>query len=171
MKNLLAATLMALFSFTFLQAQEGFKIEIQGGLPFNDFNTDVSLAIGLDVGYMRAINPTFDLGATVGYIHGIPETFHSEVVLTDLPTIQFVPLAGSVRIWPSRSISFGIDAGHALGLNEGNDGGLYYRPTVGFLFGTSTEINLSYTSIGVGDRDWTTVTLGIEYTFLNDRFN
>ncbi|MBT8236461.1 MAG: hypothetical protein KJO04_09735, partial [Bacteroidia bacterium] len=82
MKNLLAASLMALFSLTFLHAQEGFKIEIQGGLPFNDFNTDVSLALGLDVGYMRAINETFDLGATVGYIHGIPETFHSEVVLT-----------------------------------------------------------------------------------------
>lgn len=170
MKNLILACAFAMLAFT-VSAQEGFKLEIQGGLPYNDFNNDVSVALGFNTGYMRAINEWLDLGGTVGYIHGIPETFHSDVVLTDLPSIQFLPLAGSFRIWPSRDVSFGMDAGQALGLNEGNDGGLYYRPTIGFLFGTSTEINLSYTNIGLDNRNWTTITLGIEYTFLNDRFN
>lgn len=170
MKNLILASVLTLLA-TAVSAQEGFKLEIQGGLPYNDFNNDVSVALGFNTGYMRAINEWLDLGGTVGYIHGIPETFHSEVVVEDLPSIQFLPLAGSFRIWPSRDFSFGMDAGQALGLNDGNDGGLYYRPTIGYLFGTSTEINLSYTNIGLDNRNWTTITLGIEYTFLNDRFN
>ena len=170
MKNLLLVCAITLFAIS-AHAQEGFKLEIQGGLPYNDFNDEVSVTLGFHTGYMRAINEWLDLGGAVGYIHGIPETYHTDVVLTDLPSVQFLPLAGSFRIWPSRDFSFGLDAGQALGLNEGNDGGLYYRPTIGFLFGTSTEINLSYTNIGLDSRDWTTITLGIEYTFLNDRFN
>lgn len=162
-KYILAMALMgAIYG---LQAQEGFKIGIQGGIPFGDFDDQISVMVGLDLGYMHALGEVVDVGITSGLIHGFAETFQTTTPNIDFPSVQFVPLAGSVRIWPSNSLSFGVDGGYALGLGDDNDGGLYYRPLIGYLLGPKTELNLSYTSISSNDRSWTTVTLGILYTF------
>ncbi|WP_411030702.1 hypothetical protein [Spongiimicrobium sp. 3-5] len=84
--------------------------------------------------------------------------------MVDLPDVQFAPTAASARIWPSNSFSIGIEGGYAFGINDGNDGGLYYRPLLGYLFGTTTEVNLSYTTVELDQRSWTTVNLGLLYT-------
>lgn len=152
-----------------LCAQEGFKIGIQGGLPMNDFNDEVAIVVGVDVGYMYALGEVVDLGITAGFVHGFAETFHTNTVLTDLPHVQFVPLAASVRIWPANSFSFGIDGGQAFGLNDGNDGGLYYRPLLAYLMGPNTEVNLSYTGVQLEDKAWSTANLGVVYTFTSRR--
>ena len=168
MKNMVLAFVFALLG-TGLFAQEGFKIGIQGGLPIGDYDEKVSVVVGADVGYMWALGEVIDLGITTGFVHGFAETFHTETVLTDLPNMQFIPLAASLRLWPSNSFSLGGSVGQALGINEGNEGGLYYRPQVGFLMGPQTELNLSYTGINLDGDSWSTVTLGIVYTILSAR--
>ena len=150
-----------------LHAQQGFKLGGHGSLPVSgDANNAASLAVGIDTGYIFALGEVVDLGAMTGYIHGFPEKYDNGGA--DLPSIQFLPLAGSVRIWPSNSFSFGVDGGYAVGLNDGNDGGLYYKPIIGYLMGAQTEISLSYTGIGVDGFDWATVNFGILYTFPQD---
>ena len=148
-----------------LHAQEGLKLGIQAGLPINDFNDEISLVAGLDLGYMWALGEVVDLGISTGLIYGFKESFQSDIIADNLTDVQFVPLAASLRIWPSNSFSFGVDAGYGLGLNEGNDGGIYYRPIIGYLMGPLTEINLSYTGIQLENRTWNTVTLGFLHTF------
>ncbi len=150
-----------------LSAQQGLKLGIQAGLPLNEFNEEVGIVIGADLGYMWALGEVIDLGLAVGYIHGFPEKFDRDNPLTDFPSTQFIPLAGSLRIWPSNSFSFGVDVGQALGINEGNEGGLYYRPILGYLMGPKTELNISYTGIQLENRAWNTLTLGVLYTFSN----
>ncbi|MGB5170310.1 hypothetical protein [Eudoraea sp.] len=148
-----------------INGQEGLKLGLQAGLPFNDFNDAVSVVLGIETGYMFAINEYFDLGISASYIIGIPETFQAGPIQIDYPTMQFLPLAASLRIWPSNSFSFGGEVGQAFGLNEGNDGGFYYRPMIGYLLGPMTEINLSYTGINQDIANWNTVTLGVLHTF------
>jgi hypothetical protein len=152
-----------LFFGTGMFAQEGFKIGFQGGLPINEYNDVLGVVIGVDAGYMWALGEVVDLGVAVGFVNGFPEKFRKDTSV-DLPNIQFVPLAASVRVWPSNSFSFGLDAGQAIGLNEGNDGGLYYRPIIGYLMGAATEVNLSYTGIRIEGQPWATVTLGVLVT-------
>lgn len=152
-----------------VHAQEGFKIGAQAGLPMGDFNERIGVVIGADIGYMWAPNKIFDLGIKAGIIHGFAEEFREGTVLEDLPSVQFAPLAASVRIWPGKSFSFGGDIGQAFGLNEGNDGGLYVRPQLGFQVGPKSEVNFSYTSINVNDEKWTTVSIAYVYTFLSAR--
>lgn len=168
MRNIFFTAVFSLFCIG-IYAQEGFKIGIQGGLPFGDFDDQVALFIGFDTGYMYALNKTVDIGVTTGFIHGFAETFHTETVLVDLPDVQFVPLAGSFRIWPSNSFSIGADVGQAFGINDGNDGGLYYRPLIGFLMGPKTEVNLSHTGIRLDDQSWSTINFGVVYTFTSRR--
>ncbi len=168
MKQTVYVFVFILFGWS-INAQEGFKLGIQGGLPLGDFNDAVSLFVGADVGYSWALGELVDLGATAGFIHGFAETFQDQAVSVDLPNVQFLPLAASIRIWPSNSFSFGIHAGTALGINEGNDGGLYYRPIIGFLLGPQTELNLSYTGIQLDESTWNSANLGVIYTFPTGR--
>jgi hypothetical protein len=166
MKNSFLALFFTLISGSLI-AQEGFKLGLQGGLPLD--NEAVSLSVGLDVGYMYALGEVVDVGIMTGFIYGFAETFQSEVVVADLPDIQFLPIAAGIRVWTSNSFSFGGEIGQAIGINDGNDGGLYYRPVIGYLMGPKTEVNLSYTTIQLDGDSWTAVNFGVMYTFTSRR--
>ncbi len=152
-----------------ISAQEGFKLGIQGGLPFNDFNDEVGVVVGADAGYMFALNEMVDLGVSAGYIHGFSEKFKTGTAQLNLPSVQFLPLTASVRIWTSNSFSLGGKIGYALGISEAYTGGLYYRPLIGYLMSAKTEVNISYTGIQLENKTWSTVTLGVQYTFDSGR--
>lgn len=160
-----SVTLIILFFCLFgLHAQQGFKIGLHGGLPVNQEGNDaVSLVAGVDFGFMYALGKLADAGVMTGFINGFPEKFDSGGA--DLPHVQFLPLAGSFRIWPSSSWSFGADVGYALGINDGNEGGFYYKPIIAYMTGARTEVNLSYTGIENDALPWATVQLGFLYTF------
>ncbi|NAS12055.1 hypothetical protein [Poritiphilus flavus] len=162
MRNLILTAIVLLTAIT-TYAQEGVKFGVQGGIPFGDFNNRVSVVLGANVGYAYALGETIDLGLSIGYIHGLEETFQ-ENLAAGASDVQFLPLAGSFRIWPSNSFSFGGEVGQAIGINDGNDGGLYYRPQLGYMMGPRTEVNLSYTGIELDESSWATVTFGIRYT-------
>lgn len=148
-----------------LFAQKGMKLGIHGGLPLEEFREELSIVAGLDLGYRWGISEVVDLGIMTGFVNGFPEKYDRELFSADLPNIQFVPLAGSIRVWTSNSFSFGADIGQAIGINDGNEGGLYYRPTMACLMGAQTEVNFSYTGIELDDSTWSTLTLGVLYTF------
>ena len=148
-----------------LYAQEGMKLGIHGGLPLDEFQDELSLVAGVDIGYRWGLSEFVDLGVMVGFVNGFPEKYDRELFAEDLPHIQFMPLAASVRFWPSNSFSIGGDVGQAIGINSGNDGGLYYRPIIAYLMGAQTEVNFSYTGIALDGATWATLTLGVLYTF------
>ncbi|MGB5238354.1 MAG: hypothetical protein WBM43_05860 [Flavobacteriaceae bacterium] len=163
MKKLLPVLLLAFFS-SGLVAQEGFKIGLQGGIPIGDFDDQLSLVIAADVGYMWALSEVVDLGIASGFINGFTDKFDTGSELIDLPNVQFIPAAASVRIWPTNSFTLGAEGGYALGISDGNDGGAYVRPLIGYLFGTFTELNLSYTYISLDGANWSSVTVGLLFT-------
>ena len=168
MKKILFKTMLFVLCFFGLhqiRAQEGFKFGIQAGLPFNDFNEALSIVVGADTSYMFPLSGVIDLGPSVGFIHGFAETFVSGTVREDFRSVEFVPFSAGVRFWTSNEFSFGGNAGWALGLNEGNDGGLYYRPMIAYLMSSSVEVNFSYTGIELEEATWSTVTIGIVYNF------
>ena len=153
---------------TVLQAQQGFKIGLNGGLPVNqEVNNIVSLVAGVDLGYHYALGEVVDAGIMAGFINGFPEKFDSGGA--DLPNMQFLPLAASVRFWPSNSFSLGGDLGYALGLTDGYEGGFYFKPLVVYLMGAQNELSLSYTGIAAEGLSWATVNLGVLYTFPEQR--
>ncbi|MCX2719982.1 hypothetical protein [Lentiprolixibacter aurantiacus] len=162
MKKLLLFSLFSFLFFNNLQAQEGFRIGIQGGIPTGDFDEAVSLMVGADVGYMWVLGEYFDLGIATGYIHGFGDKFGLESEAGE--DVQFLPVAGAFRFWPVRDLSIGANVGQAIGLNDGNDGGFYYRPMLGYLFNQTTEINISYTSVDLDVVTWNTISVGLVLT-------
>ena len=68
----LVITLILLFSLA-TQAQQGFKLGLNGGLPINQEGNDaVSIVVGADVGYLFALGEVVDAGVMVGFINGFP---------------------------------------------------------------------------------------------------
>lgn len=168
MKKLLFVCILVFTTYS-VSAQEGFKLGIQGGLPFNDFNSVTGVVVAADAGYMFALGEVVDLGVSAGYIYGFPETFKAGSDEIDLPSIQWAPFAASMRVWTSNSFSFGGKIGYALDLGDATEGGLYYRPIIGYLMSSKTELNISYTGIQLENANWSTITLGIQYTFDSGR--
>lgn len=151
---------------TGIMAQEGVKLGFSGLFPLDDFNDEVTLGLAVDAGYMHALGEVVDLGVMTGFINGFPETFDNDINLDNLPHVQFLPVAASVRVWPNNNFSFGGDVGYGIGINSGNSGGLYYRPVVGYLLGAQSEINLSYTTVELDTRTWNTINLGFLFTLV-----
>tara|TARA_R110002072_G_scaffold172324_5_gene326360 strand:+ start:873 stop:1358 length:486 start_codon:yes stop_codon:yes gene_type:complete len=159
MKKVLLIAAIAVFGFTSVQAQEeGFKLGVNFGLPVGDIDEVSSFNAGLDVSYMFDIADSFQVGPSLGYSHYFIKSDFSDFI----DAIQFLPISANARFYASEDLFFGANLGYALGINDGNEGGFYYRPNVGYNLG-SVSLILSYQ--GVSDDGFTasSLNLGVEF--------
>ena len=146
-----------------------FRAGVNAGLVVGDFSEAYSLTLGVDIYQHWGVSKELDLGIATGFSNAFGEKESSSVggvtVQTEFDNAQFIPVAGSLRIYPTSGFKIGADVGYAIGLNEGNDGGFYYRPSMGVdVSGGSTEINVSYFAVN-GDVNFSTVLLGFLILF------
>ncbi|PKP27151.1 MAG: hypothetical protein CVU03_01025 [Bacteroidetes bacterium HGW-Bacteroidetes-2] len=157
MKKLMLIAAIAVFGLSAVQAQEeGFKIGVNFGLPVGDIDDVSSFNAGLDLSYMFDIVDSFQVGPSVGYSH-----FFLKSEFSDFDDIQFLPLSASARFFASEDLFFGANLGYALGIDDGNDGGFYYRPNVGYNLGPVALI-LSYQGVSVDGFTSSSINLGVE---------
>ena len=103
----------------------------------------------------------FRAGINVGLVVGD----FSEAYSLKFDNVQFIPIAGSLRIYPTSGFKIGGDVGYAVGVNKGNEGGFYYRPTIGFdISGGTTEINVSYFAVN-DEVTFSSALLGVLFLF------
>ncbi|AZQ57669.1 hypothetical protein EJ994_02170 [Maribacter sp. MJ134] len=161
--------LVASFSAEAQIDRTNFRAGVNAGLVVGDFSEAYSLTLGVDIYQHWGVSKELDLGIATGFSNAFGEKESSSVggvtVQTEFDNAQFIPVAGSLRIYPTSGFKIGADVGYAIGLNEGNDGGFYYRPSMGVdVSGGSTEINVSYFAVN-GDVNFSTVLLGFLILF------
>jgi hypothetical protein len=161
MKKVVLVVAFALIGFV-VQAQEGFKIGVNAQLPVGDAADVYSFGLSLDLLYMFEVSESFDIGITTGFSNAF---LKSEFKDFGDPA-QFIPIAAAARFKASEDFSIGADLGYALGINEGNDGGFYYRPMVGYDVSEMAQLTLSYSGVSVKDADFTfsTINLGVLFS-------
>lgn len=153
MKNVLFSLLLFAAGFTSSYSQGDLRLGVNAGIPVGDAADVSSFNAGADVAYLMGFEDTFQVGPMLGYSH-----FFAEDGLDDM---QFLPIAATAR-FGLLALELGADVGYALGLNEGIDGGFYYRPKVGFsLFGVG--LIASYTGISVDGGTFSSVNVGAEF--------
>ncbi|MCR9182362.1 MAG: hypothetical protein NXH73_05500 [Flavobacteriaceae bacterium] len=160
MKKVLLIAAIAVFGFTSVQAQEeGFKAGITLGLPIGDVSDGYTFNASLDLAYLFDIADSFQVGPALGYSH----YFGDEVLGFEIDDATFLPIAASARFFASEDFFFGADLGYAVGLSpDGNDGGFYYKPKVGYNLG-SVAILASYSGISVDGGTFSAIGLGVEF--------
>ncbi|SHI44407.1 hypothetical protein SAMN04487911_10285 [Arenibacter nanhaiticus] len=167
MRKVLLIAVLALFGFS-VNAQEGFKIGVLAGLPVGDAADFSSFNLGLDVVYHWGVSDSFGLGVATGFTNtfGKEMTFNDggSSIAIDAEDVQFLPIAASGRVMVTEELSLGADLGYAVGINEFNDGGFYYRPIIGYNVGEKTELNFSYSGVSLDGGSWSTINLGVLFT-------
>ena len=164
-------TLVLIFSAIAVNAQRNvdrtnFRAGVNGGLVLGDFSDAYSLNLGLDLYHHWGVAKALDIGVTTGFFNAFGEketvTAGGIVVETEFDNIQFLPVGASFRVYPGKNVGFkfGGDIGYAVGLNEGNDGAVYFRPSLGIdLRQGTSELNVSYFAVN-DDLTFSSVLLG-----------
>jgi len=166
MKKLLIMAAIAAFGFTSVQAQEGgIKLGINFGLPVGDefFKNYSSFNLSVDAAYLITVADSFQVGPTIGYSHFFAKEYEFLGANVKGDDIQFIPIAGSAR-FDLDGLFFGADLGYAVGVNDGNDGGFYYKPKIGYNLGPASLI-FSYSGISLDDGSISSLNLGVEFGF------
>ncbi len=146
-----------------------FRAGLNGGIVTGDFSEAYSLVLGVDLYQHWGISKTIDLGVTTGFSNAFGEkqevSAGAVLIETEFDNLQFIPVAGSVRIYPTTGFKLGGDVGYAIGINEGNEGGFYYRPSLGIDINSgTTELNVSYLAVN-GDVTYSSVLFGLLFLF------
>lgn len=135
---------------------QGFKAGLNLGIPVGDVSDYYNLQFGADVAYMFGVADRFDVGPMVGYSNFFPEDSDN------FDNAQFVPIAASGRFGLTNSFFLGADLGYGIGIEEGTDGGFYYRPQLGYDFGLIGLV-ASYSGISADGSSFSSINLGIEF--------
>jgi hypothetical protein len=154
MKKLFITLLVVLMGVSSAFSQGHLKLGVNAGLPTGDAADISSFQLGGDLAYMFNAIPILDVGPMVGYSHFFGDDDNSD--------LQFLPAAVAGRLnFPGFTV--GLDLGYAVGLNNGNDGGFYYRPQLGFRF-LGLGLIASYQSISMDNSvNASSVNLGMEF--------
>lgn len=162
MKKLILLMVLAVMGFTSSYSQGNFRFGVNAGLPIGDAADFTTFQLGTDIGYMFSLADVASVGPMVGYSHFFGDS-GEEVggVSWEVDDAQFVPIAASGR-FTLLSLALGLDLGYAIGLNSGNDGGVYYRPQVGFSVGPVGLI-ASYQGISMDGGSFASLNLGVEF--------
>ena len=111
-----------------------------------------------------------DIGVAAGFFNAFGEKkiISTEGVNeTEFDNVQYLPVGASFRIYPGKNVGFkfGGDIGYAIGISEGEESALYYRPSIGIdLRQGTSEINISYFAINE-DASFSSVILGYIFLF------
>lgn len=148
--------------------RSSFKAGFYAGLPVGDASEVSSFALGLDLAYHWGVSEMFDAGLASGFLNAFGETESVTVgdvtVEGEFGDYQIIPLAAALRLYPTYDFKLGADVGYAVGINEGNEGGFYLRPTMGYNISGNTELNVSYMNIS-NNGNFSMVALGILFLF------
>lgn len=162
MKKLILLFVLTFLGFSSAFSQGNFRLGVNAGLPIGDAADFTTFQLGTDIAYMVSLADIASVGPMVGYSHFFGDSGEEEGgVNWEVDDAQFVPIAASGR-FSLLSLALGLDLGYALGLNEGNDGGFYYRPQVGFSIGPVGLI-ASYQGISMDGGSIASLNLGVEF--------
>ncbi|RKS42711.1 hypothetical protein BC962_3169 [Gillisia mitskevichiae] len=153
MKKLVISFFVLFMGITSAFSQGDFRFGVNGGIPVGDVEDFSNFHLGTDVAYMFNVAEVLDVGPLLGYSHYFVED--------DFDDIQFIPVAASGRFGLS-SFYLGADLGYAIGVDDGNDGGFYYRPMLGYRIG-KLGIAASYEGISMDGGSINSINLGIEF--------
>ena len=153
MKKLLLFMAVALWGINPSFSQSDLTLGVNVGIPTGDVSDFTDFHLGADLSYLMGPTDGFQIGPMVGY---------SRFFVEEVDDIQFLPIAASGRILLSEAFFLGADLGYALGVSDGNDGGFYYRPKLGFsLFGLG--LIASYSGISMDGGSFSSINLGMEF--------
>ena len=165
MKKVLFIAFLAIAGLGKMNAQQGvLNGGLNVGIPVGDADNVSNFTLGAELNYMFPVAEGFTLGPSVQYSHFFGKEFDLGGGITaEASDLSFLPISGAARFNITNDFIVGANIGYAVGLDDGNDGGFYYRPIIGHKIGDNTQLNLSYSGISVDGGNISNICLGIMF--------
>ncbi len=152
MKKLFLGAMMIALGFT-VNAQGSFNVGVNAALPTGDVKDFFTFALGLEANYLFEVSDTFEVGPSLSYVNYFGED--------GVDDFSFLPIAAAARFAAGDSFTLGADLGYAVGLSpDGNDGGFYYRPMVGYDISENFMLQATYSGISADGETFSSFGLG-----------
>ncbi|MGY0408450.1 MAG: outer membrane beta-barrel protein [Polaribacter sp.] len=167
MRKIVFIAFLAMVGLGTMNAQQG-KLYggVSVGIPTGDVSDAVSFTLGAEMNYMFPVADGFTVGPSVEYLHFFAKDFGLlSSVGIEIPDFSFLPISAAAKYNVSDKFAVGANLGYAVGISGDNNGGFYYRPSIGYKVGRKIELNLSYKGISLDGRTASNVSLGIMYGF------
>ena len=131
-----------------VNAQGKTSLGVNFGTPTGDLSDLYTFAFSFEANYIFPVSEKFDVGFSTMYLN-----FYAEDILgIPVDNISFLPIAAVAHFNITEKLVLGADVGYAIGISpDGNDGGFYYRPMVGFRLGERLMIQATYSGVSVND--------------------
>ena len=146
-------------------ANAQFKVGVNAGVPVGDAADYYDLSAGLDLYYMfgDSKDALLKFGVASGFLNYFGKEIDGGASIDDA---GFIPIAVAARITFLSTLSFGPDIGYGIGINDGNDGGVYGRAVLGLDLGNTIEVNAFYHLVKIEKgMDFATTGLGVLVVF------
>ncbi|CAL2084464.1 OMP_b-brl domain-containing protein [Tenacibaculum sp. 190524A05c] len=160
MKKFLLTIAMVAFGFA-ANAQDGeFNAGVNLGLPTGDVSDAYSFAVSAEVNYLFSVSDDFKVGPSLGFAN----FFGKDVGGVTVDSASFLPLAAAGRFAVSEEFTLGADLGYGIGISpDGNDGGFYYRPMVGYNIAENIMLQATYSGVSVNGGTFSNIGLGVMF--------
>jgi len=163
MKKFTVFTLAVFFGLATMQAQGDFKAGIHAGLPVGDAGDFSSFAIAVELGYLFDVSDDFQAGPSIGFSQSFGKDVDTGIGTFKVDDVQFLPIAAAGRFHATDQFSLGLDLGYALGINDGNDGGIFYAPRAAYSLSETLDLVLAYRGVSLDGGSWDILSLGLEF--------
>ena len=163
MKKFVLVTLALTFGVLTVQSQGRFQGGGHLGLPVGDAGDLATFAIAIDLAYILEIDDNISAGPTVGYSHSFGDEQTAGGFTVSIDDVQFLPIGGRAQFDITDRFLARAELGYALGISDGNDGGFYWSPQVGFSVSDAVDIVAAYRSVSENGGSWDTVSIGASF--------
>lgn len=147
-----------------IYSQKQFNIGVNGGIVTGNLQDRSSSAFGIDANYLFDWFEDFTIGPSMSlvYFSGKGEEANAA------DSYMYLPIGGAVRYQAlDEKFYVGGDLGFAIGLSpDGDRGGVYFKPLIGYNVTESFNINLFYSAVKKKLPTYSYVGLGLTYNIL-----
>ena len=139
---LVLAFVMGFTSFS----QNELNLGINGGVVV-DLSDYSDIAFGADVNYLFDVSRHFKAGPSVGLSYYVAELDGTDDAI-------FLPVGGALRFHSIDDKFFaGFDLGYGVSLSDFVDGGLYFKPLIGYRITEEFRVNVFYSGVRTFNED------------------
>ncbi|WP_282134287.1 hypothetical protein [Seonamhaeicola maritimus] len=167
--NLLLTVLLFLVFTLNLNAQEGFRAEVNIGPAIGDSKEYFSYALQGNFYYLWKLSESFDLGINAGamvFMGDASESYCDGCLYDDYEPELYIPVTLAGRVNISKKWSLGLDAGYAFFVHVfDGGGGVYLRPVINYNLKEKIALVLSIPSITENESNSSSISLGINFGF------
>lgn len=143
-------------------AQKELNVSLNGGFTIGDIEPKSSIAFGADANYLFDWFLDFTIGPSLSFIYFSPSSDK------DIKPFIYLPVGGAIRFQAIEDEFYvGGDFGYAMGISPNGDrGGIYFKPIIGYNVNDSFKVNLFYSAIKKKQPAYSYVGIGLTYDFL-----